>query len=222
MRIGGLTTGPSQRGAPARQVDARRTPASMGDIRAALARALESSTGQPPRSGTVDVLAAQVSLETARGSSMYNFNFGGIKGASPQGDTAHYNTREVIDGRSVTLDQGFRAYGSIDEGARDYVSVLRTRFPQAFSQALSGNIDGFASALKQSHYYTAPEQEYAAGLRSAAGLPGGSSAGSSASSTVAVAAAPGASSFSSSAELSRVLDAVAASASRIADPDPKT
>jgi hypothetical protein len=192
----------------------------MSDIRGALSRALQSATGAPPRSGTLDVLTAQVSLETAHGSSMYNYNFGGIKGASPQGDTAHYNTREVIDGKSVTLDQGFRAYGSIDEGARDYVSVLQARFPQAFAQAVSGNIDGFASALKQSHYYTAPEQEYAAGLRSAAGLPAGThnATGSAVSSPVDGLPAE----FSNSAELSRVLDAVAASATRIADPDPKT
>src|ERR1700759_2336251 len=132
MRIGSVGTGTSAQGSggTTRQVDARRTPTSMSDIRVALSRALQSATGAPPRSSTLDVLTAQVSLETAHGSSMYNYNFGGIKGASPQGDTAHYNTREVIDGKSITLDQGFRAYGSIDEGARDYVSVLQARFPQ--------------------------------------------------------------------------------------------
>lgn len=192
----------------------------MSDIRGALSRALQSATGAPPRGSTLDVLSAQVSLETGRGSSMYNYNFGGIKGASPQGDTAHYDTREVIDGKSITLDQGFRAYGSLDEGARDYVSVLQARFPQAFAQAVSGNIDGFARALKQSHYYTAPEQEYAAGLRSAAGFPAGTH-----NATAASVPSPGdglPAEFSNSAELSRVLDAVAASATRIADPDPKT
>jgi hypothetical protein len=217
VRIG---SGPSMSGTATavREVQAQRTKASMGDIRAALSRALESSTGQPPSSRTVDVLAAQVSLETAHGDSMYNFNFGGIKGASPQGETANYMTHEVDGGRDIKLQQGFRAYGSIDEGARDYVSVLRARFPQAYAQAVSGNVDGFAHALKQSHYYTASEDQYSAGLRAAAGISGGNSAPSAPLAPLASAT----SDLATSTELSRVLDAIASTAVRIADPDPDT
>ncbi|HEY4014492.1 MAG TPA: glucosaminidase domain-containing protein [Polyangiaceae bacterium] len=187
----------------------------MGDIRGALTRALQSSTGSTPSSRTVDVLAAQVSLETAHGGAMYNFNFGGIKGASPQGETANYMTREVYNGQSVTLQQGFRAYQSIDQGANDYVSVLRTRFPQAYQQAIAGNVDGFAHALKQSHYFTAPEDQYASGLRAAAGLPAGNA-------PTPTQAAPTSlpDSLATSAQLSRVLDAIASTSVRIADPDP--
>jgi hypothetical protein len=211
MRIG---SGPSAQVA-VRDVEARRTPAAMADVKTAITRALESQTGGRPNSRTVDVLAAQVSLETAHGGSMYNFNFGGIKGASPQGETANYTTREVLDGHSVTLQQGFRAYRSLDDGARDYVSVLRTRFPQAYQQAIAGNVDGFAHALKQSHYYTAPEAQYASGLKAAAGLPSGTSNSAPAAT---VASLPD--SLATSAELSRVLDAIASTSIRIADPDP--
>ncbi len=210
MRIGSAGTSAQT---SVRDVQARRTPASMGDIRVALGRALESATGGRPNSRTVDVLAAQVSLETAHGGSMYNFNFGGIKGASPQGETANYMTHEVLGGHSVTLQQGFRAYGSLDDGARDYVSVLRNRFPQAYAQALAGNVDGFAHALKQSHYFTANEDQYAAGLRAAAGEPAKANAA-----PAAVQPFPGG--LATSAELSRVLDAIASTSARIADPDP--
>jgi hypothetical protein len=212
MRIG---SGPSTAGAqlPVRDVEAHRTPASMADIRASLSRALESATGRRPNGRTVDVLAAQVSLETGRGGAMYNFNFGGIKGASPGGETANYMTREVIGGRDLHLQQGFRAYGSLDEGARDYVAVLRARFPQAYAQAVAGNVDGFAHALKQSHYYTAAESEYTAGLRAAAGLRGQGGA------TPPIQALP--SGLATSAELTRVLDAIASTAAQIADPTPK-
>jgi peptidoglycan hydrolase FlgJ len=218
MRIG---PGPSVAGAqPAiQEVQARRTPASMGDVRAALTRAVETATGRRPSARTVDVLAAQVSLETAHGGAMYNFNFGGIKGASPEGQTANYSTREVLDGKSVTLKQGFRAYGSIDEGARDYVSVLRTRFPQAYAQAMAGNVDGFAHALKQSHYFTASESEYTAGLRAAAGssTAGGPSAREAAPAPIEpMSAVPGG--LATSVELTRVLDAIASTSVRIADP----
>ena len=200
----------------AQDVQARRTPASMSDIRGALGRAIENATGQRPSGRTLDVLSAQVSLETAHGSAMYNYNFGGIKGASPSGETTNYMTREVYGGHEVSLRQGFRAYSSLDDGARDYISVLRTRFPQAYAQAMNGNVDGFAHALKQSHYYTAAEDQYAAGLRAAAGLP--SHAAEPAASEPVQAAPAG---LATSAELSRVLDAIASSSARIADPDPK-
>ena len=145
---------------------------------------------------------------------MYNFNFGGIKGASPSGETANYMTREVIGGRDVHLPQGFRAYASLDEGARDYVAVLRARFPQAYAQAVAGNVDGFAHALKESRYYTASEDQYAAGLRAAAGIQGQREAPAA-----PIQPLPGG--LATSAELTRVLDAIASTAAQIADPTPK-
>jgi len=190
----------------------------MSDIRAALSRALQSATGRPPRAAEVDVLAAQVSLETAHGSAMYNYNFGGIKGASPEGATARYLTHEVTTGGSITLEQGFRAYSSLDAGARDYVAVMQARFPQALTRAGSGDVDGFAHALKQAHYYTASEQQYASGLRSAYG---GAPPAQGASIATAAAAGP-VGEFSSSDALSRVLEAIASSSARIAAPDPQT
>lgn len=215
MRIGPGTSTAGAQQLAVHEVQARRTPASMGEVRAALARALKTATGRAPNARTVDVLAAQVSLETAHGGSMYNFNFGGIKGASPGGETASYLTREVLDGKSVTLQQGFRAYGSIDEGARDYVAVLKNRFPQAYAQAIAGNVDGFAHALKQSHYFTASETEYAAGLRAAAG-PSAVAAPPAPAPIEALPAMP--SGLATSVELTRVLDAIAATSARIADP----
>jgi hypothetical protein len=212
MRIGVESSTAGVRPA-VREVQAQRTPASMGEIRAALGRALEAATGRRPTGRTLDVLTAQVSLETAHGGSMYNFNFGGIKGASQRGDTANYMTREVLGGHDVRLQQGFRAYGSIDEGARDYVAVLRTHFPQAYAQAAAGNVDGFAHALKQSHYFTAAEDQYAAGLRAAAGQP--------ARDPVPAPIEPVPTGLATSAELSRVFDAIASTAAQIAEPTPK-
>jgi flagellar protein FlgJ len=211
MRITGIPSTPTA--ARATEVEAKRTPASMQQIRAALSRAVQAVTGRSPSADALDVLQSQVSLETAHGSQMFNFNFGGIKGASPSGTTASYMTHEVLGGQDVTLSQGFRAYGSLDEGARDYVSTLQTRFPAAFAQAAHGSVDGFAHALKASHYYTASEASYDAGLRAAGGLAPAAPAPTLAST--------GSSDFSTSEELSRVLDAVAASAARIAAPDPE-
>ena len=214
MRIAATAARPAQ---TTHEVQAQRTRASMSDIRTSLSRAVQSVTGRPASARTIDLLVAQASLETGQGSQMFNYNFGGIKGVSPSGTTANYMTREVLGGQSVHIQQGFRAYGSLDEGARDYVSVLQSRFPQAFGAAGTGSVDAFAHALKQSHYYTASETEYAAGLRAAVGASGSSAATGSAG-AIGV-SAPG--DFGTTSELSRVIYAVASNAPRSAATDPQ-
>lgn len=160
-----------------RDVDPKLTAVSRDQLREAIARAHTKVTGHPASAATLDVLTAHASLETSSGSRMYNFNFGGIKGRSPAGDSATCKTHEVIDGKDVTIKDGFRAYRTLDEGAVDYLKVMRDRFPRAMQEAARGDVDGFAKALKQSHYYTADESAYAAGLRGLVGGPGTHSVG---------------------------------------------
>ena len=147
---------------------------------------------------------------------MYNFNFGGIKATGHQGDTANYLTHEVIAGREVTVKQAFRAYGSIDEGAEDYVRLMSNRFGVAMASAQVGDVPGFAHALKQAGYYTAAEDKYASALQS---LGAGAPAPSALLPVPSMQAALDHTSSSVSDDLSRVLDAVSSSALRIAAPD---
>ena len=154
------------------QVAPERTPSTPTELRTALARAHKRVTGKEATSATLDILTAQVCHETARGEKMYNFNFGGIKGAGPTGKTAACMTRECLDSGDVRIKQNFRAYDSLEQGAVDYLSMMKSRFSSAMSQAERGDVNGFAHALKESHYYTAPEAEYASSLRSLAGKTG--------------------------------------------------
>jgi hypothetical protein len=204
MKIGGAlpfstTTRPAPQGtgmgAPAagvpaksaaREVEPRRTAVTKDELRAAIGRALQRETGVRPDARLVDTLTAHASLETASGDRMYNFNFAGIKGASPAGTTAVLRTKEVLDGREVSIHDGFRAYASIDDGARDYVHLMRTRFAGAMAPASRGDLDGFAHALKQSGYYTAAEKDYAKGLASLSPSGAASGAGAKASRSLAV------------------------------------
>jgi flagellum-specific peptidoglycan hydrolase FlgJ len=142
---------------------------------------------------------------------MYNFNFGGIKGASPAGQTAQCMTHEVVGGQTVTVRQGFRAYGSIDAGADDYVRVLKKSFGAALGKAELADVGGFAHALKQAGYYTASESDYANALRSQTGTAG----------AAAIQATPPDTSldkFFDSASLTRICNALSESALRIASP----
>ncbi|MBS2020687.1 MAG: glucosaminidase domain-containing protein [Deltaproteobacteria bacterium] len=157
-----------------REVKLERTPATRSELRAAIRRAFVRSEGAEPPEKLVEVLTAHACLETASGDRMYNFNFAGIKGYSPAGMTAVARTREVLGGKDVEIRDGFRAYATIDEGARDYVNVMKGRFAGALGPAARGDVAGFAHALKSAGYYTAAESDYAKGL---AGLMGSSAAG---------------------------------------------
>ncbi len=205
-------------------VAAQRTPVSQADLRSAIGRAYQTVNGHAASSKTLDMLTAQASLETGRGAQMYNYNFGGIKGAGPSGQTAHYNTREVINGQSVHLQQGFRAYPSLDQGAVDYVTLMQTRFSSAMPAAERGDINGFASALKSSGYYTAPESEYASALKALAPNLQNTTTSAAAPETLSFSMDSFASGASPTVNLptadavSRVLDAVATSSARIASP----
>lgn len=202
------------------EVEAQRTSVSRADLRAAIGRAHQRLTGHAPSAELLDVLTAHASLETASGAKMYNFNFGGIKGASPAGETARLRTREVIDGRELEIRDGFRSYRSLDEGALDYVRLMRDRFGGAVSRAEVGDLSGFSRALKQARYYTANETEYTGALHRLAGSADLRAAGP----PFAMAAQPMASSalvFPDAFELGRVLDAINRHPATSSDPDPE-
>ena len=220
MRVApSMTTSPIVDRGRATEVDVQRTSVSRADLRGAIGRAHQKITGSAPSPALLDVLTAHASLETGSGAKMYNFNFGGIKGASPSGETARMRTKEVIGGHEIEIRDGFRSYRTLDEGALDYVRLMRNRFGAAVARAEAGDIDGFAHALKQAHYYTADESKYASALR---GLSSLSSRMDDAPSLVADArprVTQTAAVFPDSFELGRVLDAIARHPATVDDRD---
>ena len=209
MRVGAsaAVTSPAIERKQRTEVEVQRTSVSRADLRAAIGRAHQKLTGHAASPALLDTLTAHASLETGSGAQMYNYNFGGIKGASPSGETARMRTKEVIDGREIEVRDGFRAYRSLDDGALDYVRLMRDRFGSAVSRAELGDVDGFAHALKQARYYTADESKYASALR---GLSSKTDVGASPAVTnVRSPVTSTAAVFPDSFELGRVLDAIA-------------
>ena len=148
-----------------REVEAKATPVSRLQIRDALSTAYRGVVGRAPNAPTLDVLEAHVAHETARGSKMFNFNFGGIKGTGPSGTTARYRTREVTPEGEKRIVDSFRAYAGVVEGAVDYMRLLKSHYSTALEKAEGGDVDGFAASLKKGCYYTASLDDYAASLR---------------------------------------------------------
>ncbi len=211
-----------------RYVEPDRTPVTSTAIRDALARAWTRATGAAPSTGILDAITAQANLETGRGTSMVQYNFGGIKGVGPTGLSTRASTIEVEGGKTKHIVDGFRAYGSLDEGAFDYVRLVRGQFGAALARADAGDLDGFAHELKVAHYYTADEKDYAKLLHALTGTPasssrpegtaGPTSASATEGSLVSAAAPTPASSFARANDVIRMLDSIRGSMMRIAAP----
>ncbi len=147
---------------------AGRTPLGPREAASALSRAWQDVLGEPPPPGSVGVLWAQWALETGRGQSMHGFNFGNIKGKGPGGRSTVLSTREGHGASEHRVRARFRAYDSVDEGARDYVRTLAEHYPGAIAAARRGNADGFVTALENGHYFTADPRAYRRGVSSLA------------------------------------------------------
>jgi hypothetical protein len=157
-------------GAAPTLVRATRTQLSGEQAASALRSAWTEVRGEPPRAETLSILVGQWAHETGRGASMLNYNFGGLKGTGPSGLSAAYTTREGWGEDATRGVARFRAYGSAEEGARDYVSLLARRYPDAVKAAEQGDAAGFVSALKARGYFTDNEAAYSKSVQSLAAL----------------------------------------------------
>ena len=148
-------------------VAATRTRLSGQQAADALERALTQTTGSRPPREMVAVLSAQWAHETGRGASMFNYNFGGIKGTGPSGLSVVQRTREGWGASERTIKDRFRAYRTPEEGAADFVGLLARRYPAALEAAERGDTHSFVRALKAKGYFTGNEHAY---IRSVDGL----------------------------------------------------
>jgi hypothetical protein len=137
-----------------------RTPLTTDQASSLIGDALERVTGEKPKPETVAILTAQWAHETGHGASMFNYNFAGIKGAGPSGLSVSQRTREGYGSSERTITDNFRAYRTAEEGAHDYVSLLKSRFPGAFEAARGGDPAATVHALKQEGYFTGDEVAY--------------------------------------------------------------
>jgi hypothetical protein len=143
------------------EVAPARTPLSGTEAASALRSAWTRVFGQAPTDGAVSLLVAQWAHETGSGASMFNYNFGGIKGASPAGLTTAYGTHEGSGAETQKVVAHFRAYRTAADGAEDYLRLLSDRFPSALQAARGGDAPGFVHALKRAGYFTDSEDTYA-------------------------------------------------------------
>jgi hypothetical protein len=156
----GKRFGESLAQASTQSTQVQRTRMTPSAASAELRRAWTKVTGEAPDDKTVALLTAQWAHETAHGASMYNYNFGGIKGTGPTGLSVEQHTKEGWGRNERQITDRFRAYENPEAGAEDYVKLLTHRFPEATSAARAGNAQGFVQGLKQRGYFTGDAQAY--------------------------------------------------------------
>jgi hypothetical protein len=148
------------------RVEPNHTPLGGDEAASALSNAYASVTGRAPTAKQLSLLVAQWSLETGGGRAMMNYNFGGIKGTSPSGMSTAYKTKEGYGATERTITDQFRAYRTPQEGAADYLRVLRAHFPKSFDAVRAGDAQVFAHTLKREGYYTGNEADYTKAIAS--------------------------------------------------------
>jgi flagellum-specific peptidoglycan hydrolase FlgJ len=142
-----------------------RTIVQPSQVYLSLRDAWQAQLGESPERASLLVLLSQWSLETANGARCMNFNLGGIKHVDGDGcDYCEFLTVEYKNGQPIRMMLPFRAYPSLEAGAADYLELIRKRFALAWPAVVTGQTADFAHLLKLQGYYTAPEQDYAAGL----------------------------------------------------------
>ena len=141
-----------------------RTPVTPAQMYAALASSWPDVIGDTPTRSAILVLLSQWSVETDTGRAMIQWNVGNFKATSSSSLYTTYLTTEVVNGEDVHLDQNFAAYPDLASGVTAYLQAMHGRFGAAWSYVESGDLDGFAQALKNQGYYTRDEPTYAAAL----------------------------------------------------------
>lgn len=151
----------------------KRTRLTRRQARDALLDAFAKVTGEIPSPETLAILVAQTALETGQWRSIWNYNFGNIRGqAPPPGGWTSFRAGEIIDGKEVFLEPGphnkFRAYATAEDGARGFVEFLgvdsngdgHNRYGKAWKAALEGDPEKFSLELANAGYYTANPTRY--------------------------------------------------------------
>jgi hypothetical protein len=141
-------------------VEARRTPLSGTEAAKRLERAYRRQVGRRPNPEALALLTAHWAHETNQGASMFNYNFGGIKGVGPEGAYVLNRTREGSGGHERRKSFRFRAYANAADGAMDYVDLLQRLYGRALRAAGEGDAEGFVRALKQGGYFSGDEGVY--------------------------------------------------------------
>ena len=166
----------------------QRTVLTAPEVLRAIARVLTDVEGREPAPITVAIHGAQSAGESGRWKSCHWFNLDNTKaGLTWEGHYTCYKCNEQVapkdwrfflpegelvggfgtalrhpplpvpDGHPQTR---FRAFQSLEEGAREHVLFEKRRYPEAYQAASYGDVRGFVLGLKSRGFFTADFEPY--------------------------------------------------------------
>lgn len=118
------------------------------------------------------IVAAQGALESGWGSTRQwreGFNFANISKGSWTGPTIGGGDLEYdASGKAKSITQQWRKYSSLAEAVSDFITLLSwSRYQPARTALFAGDAALYAQKLRDGGYYTAPVEQYQAGLAAA-------------------------------------------------------
>ncbi len=148
------------------EVAAKRTPVADADLIPALLAAYARELGHEPKHETLAVICGQIALETAHGAAVVCWNLGNYK-RGPGPDWCSFETTEWL-GTPPTPRKivcAFSAWPDLASATDFFIPALYGHWPEAWHAAVAGDPVAFAAGLRLRGYYTAPVEQYAAGVK---------------------------------------------------------
>jgi hypothetical protein len=129
------------------RVRVRSTPSTWQQTAAALARAWPAVVGSPIADATLAILVAHAAMEIGwDGKGSHNFNLGNVMLGNSPG-----NWTEWASG-GQNFKRKWRAFTSLDNGARGWLGFLQRNYPEAFAAAARGDAAAYPVELQKRGY----------------------------------------------------------------------
>lgn len=145
-----------------------RTEVSTSQMVQAIKEAWQELFGSIPTKSQIALILSQNALETGHRKNMWNYNVGNI---TDNGKSRFDYFDDLVTDEQVKpkvwkkMRLKYRAYPSLKEGVKDYLSFLKNkRYAKAWQHLIHTNPVEFSKALKEAGYYTADEQKYTQSL----------------------------------------------------------
>lgn len=107
----------------------------------------------------IAVTIAQGALESGWGRKVKDNAYFGVKGKSPKGKSVTFTTHENYDGKSVKIQDSFRAYDTLEQSADDYGRFLTINKRYAAAFAFPNDPENFIHEIAKAGYATDPNYE---------------------------------------------------------------
>lgn len=140
----------------AHEVAKIKTVATQGEIISSLVRAWKDIFNTQPTKGQIAKLWAQVALESANGSVMFNYNVGNIDWSPDYKGNFYVGGDTTSVGGDPAKRKAYytkrRSYKTLDDGIKDYLIFLKNR-PAVLATLMKGSPKDFSYALASVGYY---------------------------------------------------------------------